>query len=317
MPSIVPSLLLALLLLAGCTPAATPPAPTATALPGRTAAEAPATQPSLPTLLRNPAGFELTLPDGWQIVQNEGLPGLGGGTIAPASNDTANPQQAIIVHLGDQPALMRATLPTTATTDDVLAAMLARYNSDPQRDLTEVQPPTDATLAGAPARAQQVTEAFDDGRKRILRTVVARIAADETTAGRWLMLYAAAPVAQWDDALVDQVQASLRLIEPQLARAPLYPLPPDAQAVTASGAQMSFVSSQPPDVLVAFLRDAFSRGGAREDVAATHITTDTFVLRFTDWQGSPQPIIIYGGTLPADSNIGMPGQTVVSLQPDP
>ncbi len=309
MRSIVPSLLLALLLL-GCTSVAAPLPPTATALQTRTAGTGQTGQS--PSLLRNPGGFELTLPAGWQIIQNEGLPGLGGSTIAPAGSSATNPQQAIIVHLGDQPALVRATLPITATVEDVLVAMLARYNSDPQSNLRDIQPPQHTTLGGEPARAQQVIEVFADGRERTIRTVASRRAD-----GRWLMLYAAAPTAQWDAALVDQVQASLRMVEPQLAHTPLYPLPSDAQDVSASGEQMSFVSEQPPAVLVAFLRDAFSRGGAREDVAATQITSDTFVLRFTDWQGSPHPIIIYGSTLPAGSSIGTPGQTVVSLQPDP
>jgi len=320
MPNIAPSLLLlVLLLLSACGPAS-PPQPTATALSGRTGALGsaggmPADGPavSLPPESReiiNKGGFALTFPDGWQVMQNEGAPILGGGiTLAPQGSDPKLPAASIIVHLADQPALVRSTLPASPTVQAVLDAMLAGYRSNPQTALRDIRSLPPQALLGTDAHAFEVLEAFPDGREQRIRTLAAQL--PDT---RWLMVYAAAPAATWDAEVLAEVLDSLHLATPEPAATPLYPLPPDAREVTQAGAQVSFVSEMPPPILATFLREAFTRAGAREDSQAALVTADSLVLRFTQWRGSSQPVLIFASILPETTPIGTPGQTIVTIQ---
>jgi len=320
MPNIAPSLLLlVLLLLSACGPASPPP-PTATALSGRTGAlrsagGLPADGPavSLPPESReiiNKGGFALTLPDGWQVIQNEGAPILGGGiTIAPSGSDPKLPAASIIVHLAAQPALVRSTLPASPTVQAVLDAMLAGYRSNPQTALRDIRSLPPQALLGTDAHAFEVLEAFPDGREQRIRTLAAQL--PDT---RWLMVYAAAPAATWDAEVLAEVLDSLHLATPEPAATPLYPLPPDAREVTQAGAQVSFVSEMPPPILATFLREAFTRAGAREDSQAALVTADSLVLRFTQWRGSSQPVLVFASILPETTPIGTMGQTIVTIQ---
>ncbi len=320
MPNIAPSLLLlVLLLLSACGPAS-PPQPTATALSGRTGALGsaggmPADGPavSLPPESReiiNKGGFALTFPDGWQVMQNEGAPILGGGiTLALQGSDPKLPAASIIVHLADQPALVRSTLPASPTVQAVLDAMLAGYRSNPQTALRDIRSLPPQALLGTDAHAFEVLEAFPDGREQRIRTLAAQL--PDT---RWLMVYAAAPAATWDAEVLAEVLDSLHLATPEPAATPLYPLPPDAREVTQAGAQVSFVSEMPPLILAPFLREAFTRAGAREDSQAALVTADSLVLRFTQWRGSSQPVLVFASILPKTTPIGTPGQTIVTIQ---
>ncbi len=320
MPNIAPSLLLLVLLLLSACGTASPPQPTATALLGRTSALGstggmPADGPAVSLLpesreIINKGGFALTLPDGWQVIQNEGAPILGGGiTIAPSGSDPKLPATSIIVHLADQPALVRSTLPASPTVQAVLDAMLAGYRSNSQTALRDIRPLPPQALLGTDAHAFEVLETFPDGREQRIRTLAAQL--PDT---RWLMVYAAAPAATWDAEVLAEVLDSLHLATPEPAATPLYPLPPDAREVTQAGAQVSFVSEMPPPILATFLREAFTRAGAREDSQAALVTADSLVLRFTQWRGSSQPVLIFASILPETTPIGTPGQTIVTIQ---
>ncbi|NJK80740.1 MAG: hypothetical protein HC914_12915 [Chloroflexaceae bacterium] len=273
------------------------PTPTATALPPRVAAE-PTTNPANIT---NPEGFALTLPPGWVVAANEGAATFGGVvTLTPATVDTSAPTQAVVIGVSEQPLLVTDPITAGATLDDVLDEALQTLELDQQTGERST-----TRISGLTARVVEI-----DTPQSQRRLAVARV--DDT---RWLVVYAYAPVAQWDAAAVDAVLRSLRVFEPSLALPPPYPLPPDASNLARVGNQTSFVTSLPIDAVMEFYRTALGAAGATERTAVTYATAEEFEMVFEGWPpANGQAVLIQGGLISIENEVGAIGQTVVTLQ---
>lgn len=151
----------------------------------------------------NNAGFSFTTPDGWQTVSNDALPGIGGiALLVPAGTDTNNPEESIILNVGQSLFFITNTLEPDTTSDELLD-ILSQSAESSNASVSERE---DADIGGKEGRVANINDPETEG----------RVAVTKVDDDRWFLMLGVAKVGEWNPDAFNSVLASVDFFEPTM-----------------------------------------------------------------------------------------------------
>jgi hypothetical protein len=163
---------------------------------------------------RNEAGgFAFTVPEGWQVVTNEGIPGIMGiAAIAPEDvniESLDNPDELILITSGSE-EMVGSTLETdTPIAELTLEEILAANFPTTEEDDIAISDTEEIEIDGNEAIIATVSGEDPDLGDTEGNIVIARIGED-----RLLQVFGAAAADEWEFATFEEVLDSLSFFEP-------------------------------------------------------------------------------------------------------